>query len=154
MKALALLGALPSRQSLAADVEDASYLIALDGVTRFGLAEAVKFILRGALGHAFFPSPPELRIQCDKAMEWPEREAERVRRREQIAREHIPARQELSDGEKARHEALMAKFNAGYATKAEDLERAEIRARYGMTDEVLAVMKDQPVPSNFKQARA
>lgn len=42
--------------------------MALDGVPVFALQTATKNIMRGALGHAFFPSPPELRIQCDEVM--------------------------------------------------------------------------------------
>lgn len=42
--------------------------MALDGVSVFALQTATKNIMRGVLGHAFFPSPPELRIQCDELM--------------------------------------------------------------------------------------
>ena len=111
LKALALLGALPARQALSPDVEDASFLIALDGVTKHGLEEAVKFILRGSLKHAFFPNPAELRQECDKAMEWPEREAERIRRREaierdrELERQRAAAEQELLAASRARLEA-------------------------------------------------
>ena len=85
--ALVSLAGLPSRQTSSAELDRAAFYVALEGVTRHGLAEAVRFILRGALGHGFMPSPPELRIQCDKAMQWHHDEAERIRRREQIATE-------------------------------------------------------------------
>ena len=156
LQALVMLGSLPTRQSDSADLDRAAYHIALDGVTRYGLSEAVKFILRGSLKHTFFPSPVELRQQCDKAMEWPEREAERIRRREAIERDREPPPRNPSEGEKARVQKLLAGFYASYdkGKQAEDeAERAEIRARYGMTDEALASIKDQPLPANWKQAR-
>lgn len=85
--ALATLATLPSRATSSVELDRAAYYVALDGVTRHGLAEAVKAILKGALGHAFFPSPPELRMQCDKAMDWHERMAARIRRRERTNEE-------------------------------------------------------------------
>ena len=155
LKALALLGALPARQALSPDVEDASYLIALDGVTKYGLEEAVRFILRGSLKHAFFPNPAELRQECDKAMEWPEREAERIRRREAINADREPETRDPSPDEKARVQALLDRFYASNrkvsSAADEEAERAEIRARYGITPEAVASIKDQPLPSNFKQ---
>jgi hypothetical protein len=69
-------------------VERAMYFVALDGVTRYALNEAVKAIIRGALGHTFFPSPVELRKQCDAAMAPHIRQAERVRRHEALANEN------------------------------------------------------------------
>jgi hypothetical protein len=149
-----LLAGLPARETGDSHIDKAAYYIALEGVTRYGLAEAVKFILRGALGHTFFPSPPELRIQCDKAMEWHDRERERIRRREQMERERIPERGEPTQQAKARVAAAYQQFLASYdgsKQSAEEAERAEIRARYGMTPEVLDAMRDQPVPSNFKR---
>lgn len=117
------LSGLPSRETTAGDLDNAAFMMALEGVTRHGLAEAVKFILRGALGHAFLPSPPELRLQCDKAMEWHERERQRVVHREQIERErreHAP-RGEPSAEAKARVSAAYAKFCEGYQkTKTEE----------------------------------
>ena len=69
-QALSLLRSLPRR---AADTDQGklnleAYFIALEGVTRWGLAEAIKAILKGALGHGFMPSPPELRRQYETAM--------------------------------------------------------------------------------------
>lgn len=64
------------------------YFVALEGVSRYALGEAIKTIIRGALGHTFFPSPIEFRQQCDKAMEPHIREARRIQQREQQAREN------------------------------------------------------------------
>lgn len=123
IQALVTLSGLPSRETTAGELDNAAFMTALEGVTRHGLSEAVKFILRGALGHAFLPSPPELRLQCDKAMEWHERERQRIARQERLETErleHIP-RGEPSPEAKARVSAIYARFCAGYeTTKAEE----------------------------------
>ncbi|MBV2144220.1 hypothetical protein KUG47_12020 [Falsochrobactrum sp. TDYN1] len=46
----------------------AGFYLALEGVTRHGLQTATKRILQGSLGHAFLPSPPELRQECERVM--------------------------------------------------------------------------------------
>lgn len=131
-------------------------MVALEGVTRYGLREAVRSILKGGLNHAFFPSPPELRIQCDKAMEWPERQRERQIRQDrymQERRENNAVVQRTPEAI-ARQQAAYRKFLAGYEVEkneAEEAERAEIRARYGLTDEAVSALPDQLLPSNFKR---
>lgn len=146
---------MPSRQA-SGELDRAAYYVALDGVTRYGLSEAVMAIIRGALGHAFFPSPPELRIECDKAMEWPERQAERARRQErymQERRENNVITQRSPEAITRQQEAYR-KFCEGHDAgkiAAGEAERAEIRARYGMTAELIEQIPDQPVPSNFKR---
>jgi hypothetical protein len=137
-------------------VAEASYFLALEGVTKYGLSTAVKAILQNALGHAFFPSPPELRGQCDKAMQ-PHKEArERAYRRD---RDKYPCegRRErpLTDDERARAAALMAELNKRFERQkdeAMEAERAEIRARYGMTPDVLATIRDRPADPISKPA--
>lgn len=99
--------------------------MALDGVTRHGLSEAVKAILKGALGHAFLPSPPELRMQCDKAMEWHRAERENIRRRErenaEFNRQHGGPWKPPTIQEKERAARVYAEFCKGYEkTSAED----------------------------------
>jgi hypothetical protein len=66
LQALGLLASLPSRSS---EFSNQAYFVALDGVTRKHLFRATERILKGALGHAFFPSPPEFRLLCDKQVE-------------------------------------------------------------------------------------
>ena len=117
IKALVLLASLPARETGDAQVDKAAYYIALDGVTRFGLAEAVKAVLQGRLGHAFFPSAAELRIQCDKAMEHHVSMRRQIERQEQIRRERPAERPPLTEAEKERHAARMKAFNAGYETE-------------------------------------
>lgn len=158
IKALASLNSLPSRQTDTVEVSEAGYFVALEGVTRYGLTEAVRAILKGALGHAFFPSPPELRMQCDKAMGWPERQRERELRNQRYIRERIETNlhTQRSPEAVARQQAAYRKFLEGCDAgrkSVDDAERAEIRARYGMTDELIDVLPDQPVPSNFKPVR-
>ena len=62
---------------------------------------------------------------------------------------------EPTAGEKARVQALLDRFYASNrkvsSAADEEAERAEIRAKYGMTPEAVASIKDQPLPSNFKQ---
>jgi len=65
---LTLLSSLPSRASADDQVNVAGFYMALEGVTRHGLQTATKQIMQGSLGHAFLPSPPELRQECDKVM--------------------------------------------------------------------------------------
>lgn len=78
MQALASLAGLPSRQADDEGIDKAMYFVALSGVTRYALSEAVKAIIRGGLGHTFFPSPVELRQQCDKAQRPHDEYARRV----------------------------------------------------------------------------
>ena len=136
-KALALLERLPSRATFSVEFDQQVFFIALDGTTKHGLEEAVKFILRGALGHAFYPNPAELRQQCDKAMEWHERERDRVARREQIQRERIPARSEPTPASKARVSALYADFCRGY-------EKAASEETFRLDPELVAKVADNP----------
>jgi hypothetical protein len=120
-------------------LDRAAYYIALEGVTRYGLAEAVKFILRGALGHAFFPSPPELRLQCDKSMEFHEMERRRIARREQMERERQEAAPhgEPTPEARARVAATYAKFCAGY-------DKAAAEDTLKLDPELVAQVPDNP----------
>jgi len=119
--------------------------VALEGVTRHGLAEAVRFILRGALGHGFMPSPPELRIQCDKAMQWHHDEAERIRRREQIATER-PAPVKRTQAQIERNKELVSGLyrSMGWEPDESDPDafRAAMEAKYGA--DALAKIPDNP----------
>lgn len=86
LQALALLAALPTMTALSDEemqLRKAAYLLALEGVSGWGLSAAVKAILGGSLGHKWMPSPSELCIEI-KRLEDNEREsfyrAERHRR--------------------------------------------------------------------------
>lgn len=160
LKALAAFATLPTQQSFSPEqdeINDRARMQALEGVTRYALGEAVKAILKGSLGHTFFPSPVELRLACDQA----QRPVDDLARRVYLTKEQQHERREYERFQasktpeaKARVAALVAKFHAGcQSAKSEDqeAERAEIRARYGITDEALASIPDQTVPSNFKR---
>ena len=110
IKALVLLAGMPAREAGDTQVDKAAYYLALENVTRYGLAEAVKAILQGQLGHAFFPSPPELRMQCDRAMEHHKQMRERIARQERIASERLPDIPPRTADEIARHKERMARF--------------------------------------------
>lgn len=163
LQALASLATLPAQRSFSAEqdeINDRAMMQALNGVSRYALMEAVKSILRGSLGHTFFPTPVEFRQQCDRAMEPHIRQAERVRIQEAQERERAEfarTRQGQTPASRERVAAAYAKFCAGYTSEkdeAEEAERADIRARYGMTDELVNAIPDQPVPSNFKKLGA
>lgn len=122
------LSGLPSRATTAGELDNAAFMMALEGVTRYGLSEAVKAILRGSLGHAFLPSPPELRIECDKAMEHHVFMRERIARQEQMERERKEHawKGDPSPEAKARVAAIYAKFCEGYEkTKTEETLRLD-----------------------------
>lgn len=87
-----------------------AYYVALEGVTRYGLAEAVRSILRGALGHAFFPSPPELRIQCDKAMGHHHDSLARAHHASKLRSQIVPERILPTPEEKARVSKIYEEF--------------------------------------------
>ena len=69
LESLTMLSRLPMRQPTEMELATEVYLIALEGVTAHGLSQATKAIIRGSLGHAFMPSPPELRQECERIMD-------------------------------------------------------------------------------------
>jgi hypothetical protein len=117
-------------------MDNAAFMIALDGVTRYGLTVAVKSILRGCLGHVFLPSPPELRIECDKAMHWHEREAERIRRREQFEADKSDWQPPTPEA-KERVSKAYARFCRGY-------EKAAVKETLKLDPELVAQVPDNP----------
>jgi hypothetical protein len=145
LQALALLAALPSRQADDAALDKETFFIALEGVTRHGLIEATKAILRGELGHAFFPSPPELRMQCDKGMEWHERMRDRIRRNEQAAAQRPPEKRALTPQERERQAERMRQFHRSIGADPDSVEgnfMADMEAKYGA--DALASVPDNP----------
>lgn len=129
-------------------MEKAAYYIALEGVTRHSLTEAVKFILRGALGHTFFPSPVELRQQCDASMSWHVRERDRIRNRQQQTEENRKFAQidaKRTPEAVARQQAAYAAFCAGYAASK------PVQQRVFLDPELVAQVPDAPTP--FKRVK-
>ena len=117
-------------------MDEATFFVALDGTYRHGLVEAVKFILRGALGHAFFPSPPELRMQHDKCMAHHGDMRALIQRREQIAAER-PAPVERTPAQVARVKAIYADFCKGY-------EKATVEDTFRLDPALVAQIPDNP----------
>lgn len=130
-------------------MDSAAYVVALKGATFYGLKEAVTAILQGALGHTFFPSPVELRQQCDKAMSWHDRERKRIAAREENARENAEferAQAAKTPEAKARVKALMESFyqTMGFSEDENDpaVFRRRMEEKYGA--EALAHVPDNP----------
>jgi hypothetical protein len=141
IQALVTLSGLPSRETTAGEIDNAAFMMALDGVTRYGLSEAVRFILRGALDHAFLPSPPELRIQCDKAMEYHKQMRERIARQERIASERLPDIPPRTADEIARHAERMARF---YEASGYEDGRKIAQERVTLDPALVAQIADAP----------
>lgn len=149
VQCLTLLSVRPSRVEISSTISHAAYFIALDGVSGWSLQQAATRILQGSLRHPFFPEPSELRLACDAAMvpvHDARREEARRREMERQREDHrIPPRRTAEELE--RHAARMARLNESFMTEKDEalsIERADIRARYGMTEEVLAAIKDAP----------
>lgn len=148
LQALASLAVLPSRQAEDAALDQDMYRLALRGVSRHGLSQAVSAIMRGALGHTFFPSPVELRQQCDAAEEPLRRQIERDARRREWARENAEyarARAHRSPEAVARQQAAYKAFCEGYAQEPIAQERVYL------DPELLAQVPD--APTKFKKPR-
>jgi len=146
IEAMMLLSVLPAREARDPHVNKAAYYLALEGVSAFALKGAVKSILQGSLGHGFFPSPPELRIQCKKVMEPFEWEMERRRRQRQRDSERPPTVIH-SEAEKASVARIYASFLASCSPNSQgksEVEAQQIQARYGITAEALADLPDAP----------
>lgn len=152
------MNSLPSRQTNEVELHEAGYFVALEGVTKHGLSEACRAILKGRLGHAFYPSPPELRLQCDEAMKSHRWHRERERKEMQYINERREnnALTQRSPEAIARQQRAYQAFMAGYEAdkaKADEAEHEVIRARYGITVESIAHLPDLEMPSNFKKLR-
>jgi hypothetical protein len=141
---LAALGSLPSRPSSSPELDSAGYFLALDGVTLHGLTTAAKAILQGSLQHAFYPSPSELRMQCDEAMKWHERRAERLRVMERSEADK-PAFVPKPDEARAKVASTYQSFCEGYrlAKFGDDRQQREaVRRQYGMTLDAVSKLPD------------
>jgi hypothetical protein len=140
---------LPSRQADDAELDRKMYQVALAGVSRYALNEAVKAIIRGALGHTFFPSPVEFRQQCDKAMEPHHREAERIRIRETQAREN----REFEKTVATRTPEAMARVKATYERFCEGYRKETAPFVPTLDPELVARVPDNP-KATFHRAKS
>lgn len=105
--------------------------------------------MQNALGHGFLPSPPELRGQCDKAMEVFEERARRQRRlereNEEFNRQFGKPSPPLTEDERHRQRERMARFYRSIGKDEEGDEasfRERMEAKYGR--EALAAVPDNP----------
>jgi hypothetical protein len=132
---------MPAREAGDTQVDKAAYYLALENVTRYGLAEAVKAILQGQLGHAFFPSPPELRMQCNRAMEYHKQMRERIARQERIVSEREPDIPPRTADEIARQKERMARF---YEASGYEDGRKIAQERVTLDPALVAQIADAP----------
>jgi len=76
------------------EFNEATYIVALEGVSIWCLRQTVKAILQGGLGHKWFPGPVEFRMKCDEIMQPVKmaltQEAREARQRDERAREAPP----------------------------------------------------------------
>lgn len=117
LQALASLAGLPSRLADDVALDQAMYFVALEGVTRYALSEAIKGVMRNRLGHTFFPSPIELRRLCDDAQQPFINMVARMKAIEDQRREReaLDARHAAKTPDvKRRVAAVYARFCAGY----------------------------------------
>lgn len=151
-----MLAGLPSRTSNDPALDAQAMMISLEGVTRYALNIAVQDVLRGKLGHTFFPTGPELRGLCDKAMQpvWnAQRRALNQLERARLEQGYQAVRAERTPESIERVRAKTAAFHASFETshkESEDADRARIRAEFGLTPEALANIPDAK-PSEFRR---
>ena len=126
LSALARLAALPNRSADVAMDNLDMFVEALDGVRADHLEHAIAAIIKGALNHGFMPSPPELRIQCDRCAK---AESEQVaglaverRRQEEAAAYRVP---DHSADARARVQAMVDAFHRGMSPTSRPSEVAE-----------------------------
>lgn len=133
--AIVALGSLPKRGSDQAEIDLAAYRVALDGVASTALADAVRNILRGELGHAFFPSPPEFRMACDRADAARQADVAKQAERDRRARDQAALKPVVrTEAEKQRAREIYERFIQSHA--AWKLEEQKLAFRSGMpTDE-------------------
>ena len=88
---LVKLGDLPRRQSVNVEVSEAVFMMALHdphsravAVAACDLDTAMLRILAGELQHGFHPSPPELRMVCDRVRDERLKEQHRVLREQRM----------------------------------------------------------------------
>ncbi|MER8990038.1 hypothetical protein [Mesorhizobium sp. M0678] len=127
--ALVALSCLPKRLSSNPEIEFAAYETAIEGVMFDDLAMAVKAILKDALGHAFFPAPPELRRQCNAALDVRATELARAAQRQREREQRLPDVVH-SPEQRARVAALHRAFHESLKPMAEADEIEEIRKKY------------------------
>jgi hypothetical protein len=144
LQALASLAGLPSRQADDAELDQQMYFVALAGVTRYALSEAVTAVIRGALGHTFFPTAIELRQQCDVAMEPHYREQRRIAIRE----EQQNFNSEFDRINARRTPEARARVAAAYSDFCRSYEKQAEEETFKLDPELVALVQDNPKALN------
>ena len=162
-----MLKSLPSRASDTAEIDRQAFIIGQQGVTRGALAEAVKQVLRGALGHGFHPSAPEFRLLCDgiqrKQAEERARGSDERRQRCENEQQRLRHEQTKTPEARARVAAMLARFNQSHdeakaserqsgITETPDQVRDRLIGQIGET--AFNNIPDLPVRDTFKQVGA
>lgn len=158
LKCLSFLSGLPSRDSANGQMETAGYYVALEGVSRFAIQTASKAIMRGALGHTFFPSPPELRIQCEDVMK-PIREAHARDKRDREVRADMKRDSERQYVPPERRRALVQKWETMKAEQDAQRQNEEFETVSELRSRIIGQIgetafnniPDLPVRDTFKQ---
>lgn len=124
------------------------YWVALQGVSRYALSEAVKRIMRGGLSHTFFPSPVELRQQCEAAMEPHRRMAQRAAildAHNEENRAYARSMAQKTPEARARVSAAYEQFCASYS------EEKKVKPSLILDPELVAKLPDAKTP--FQRAK-
>jgi hypothetical protein len=165
-----LKDAMPAPRGVDSAKAFGAYLEALGKFEPAEIDEGIRRFIAGEcdakISLKFYPRPPELArivagVKAERAAE-----AEKAKRVERLAAERAAVDEGLKLAVKtpeqiARAEELMRKFHkamedgrADQRAQREAAERARIRAAYGMEPEVMAGVKDRPLPKGMKQVAA
>jgi hypothetical protein len=164
-----LFDAMPAPRGIDPEKAFNGYVAALSGFAVEYIDEAIRRYLSAEfpkISLKFYPRAPELASIVRLVRAEHMAEGEKVRRALERQREAA----ELSESEALRHHTpeqkarvtaaydgyLKATFGQQDADRRAERERqrAEVRARYGMTAEVLAGVKDRPLPAGMAPAGA
>ncbi|RWO75254.1 MAG: hypothetical protein EOS18_31390 [Mesorhizobium sp.] len=155
--ALMALDCLPRRDTALGAVHLESFRVALEGkepgvvvVAHCDLVAAVRKVIQGALGHAFHPSPAELRMICNAAMEERTTEADRELRRQRELEERRSLRLIYrTDEQRARAAEITRRFHEQIEANCEADEIEAIRVKYDPAE--LAQIPDAPVDATWRR---
>lgn len=164
---LSRLKSLPSRTSDTAEIDLLSFEDALEGVSATVLLEAVRQVNQAVLGHAFHPSPPELRMLCDKIQrqisEDRARNAEGERQRRENEQRRLQHEKTKTPEARARVAAMLARFNQDHEARqaaarsdglAETADQVRDRLKCQIGETAFNSIPELPVRDTFKQIGA
>jgi hypothetical protein len=157
-----LLDTLPAPRGVKFDKAFAGYVAALVGFDAAHIHEAINRYFAGEypeLSAKYYPRAPELASIVRKVRAAHSAEADRVRRAEALAADRAAMAEadqlrKKTPEQLARATEIYRRFLAGLPSPQVGMtakERSDIRARYGMTDEVLAGVRERPLPKGMKR---